>query len=343
MVDKIVSVIIPIYNAEDSLHRCMESILKQSYNTLEIILINDGSTDQSGKICDSYAKTDERIKVVHQKNNGPSHARNIGIQIASGHYIQFVDADDYIKQQMTETLVKSVTASDQLVICGYQTIYTYKHRQATKQYIPFIQGVYLTADFMMYFGELYKDVLIPSPCNKLYDAHLIQKQNIHFTEDINYGEDLLFNLDYIKVCQTVQIIPDQLYNYLIASNHSLSRNFNENFRENQQNLHEEVKRFLLERNAYTGKNKHFMNMMYANNTVSALHHLFHTNSTYTSKQRKKHIQTIIDNEHLRQRTNYFTNNLQARIIGKLIKYQLSNGIDYFFRMKRMIQYQKQRH
>jgi len=90
-----VSIIIPIYNAEDSLHNCIESILDQTYKDIEIIMINDGSTDHSKNICDHYAKLDQRIKVIHQENAGPSAARNRGIEQAVGNYIQFVDADQF--------------------------------------------------------------------------------------------------------------------------------------------------------------------------------------------------------------------------------------------------------
>jgi glycosyltransferase involved in cell wall biosynthesis len=97
---KIISVIVPVYNVEDFLPRCLDSILKQRFVDFELILVNDGSTDTSGKICDEYAKIDERIKVIHQKNGGLSNARNSGIDIASGTYISFIDSDDWINEDM---------------------------------------------------------------------------------------------------------------------------------------------------------------------------------------------------------------------------------------------------
>ncbi len=183
----IVSIIIPIYNAEDSLHNCIESILDQTYRQIELILVNDGSTDGSKDICDYYASLDWRLKVIHQQNAGPSSARNRGIESATGDYIQFVDADDYIKPLMTETLVQTMTENVQLVICGYQSI----HFTGLQKYIPTITGIYQKNDFMQHIGLFYKDILLPSPCNKLYSAALINHFQLRFPENIKENFVLL--------------------------------------------------------------------------------------------------------------------------------------------------------
>ncbi|MDE6946071.1 MAG: glycosyltransferase, partial [Anaeroplasmataceae bacterium] len=101
----IISVIVPIYNTEPYLNRCIDSIIKQTYRNLEIILVNDGSTDRSGEICDAYEKADNRVKVIHKRNGGLSSARNSGLEILNGKYIGFVDSDDYIAADMYETLL----------------------------------------------------------------------------------------------------------------------------------------------------------------------------------------------------------------------------------------------
>lgn len=104
MEDKLISIIVPVYKVEKYLSRCIDSIIKQTYSNLEIILVDDGSPDNSGKICDEYAKRDERIKVIHKLNGGLSDARNYGLDVATGDYIGFVDSDDYIKEDMFQTL-----------------------------------------------------------------------------------------------------------------------------------------------------------------------------------------------------------------------------------------------
>ena len=103
-----ISIIVPVYNVEKYLEKCIDSILNQSYQNLEIILIDDGSTDNSGSICDEYKKKDQRVQVIHQKNQGQSSARNAGLNIAKGSYIGFVDSDDWIEQNMYEKLYKNI-------------------------------------------------------------------------------------------------------------------------------------------------------------------------------------------------------------------------------------------
>lgn len=119
----VVSVIVPIYNAEKYLSKCIESILTQTYKKLEILLIDDGSSDKSGEICDRYAAADSRIKVVHRENKGVAYTRNEGLDMASGEYITFVDSDDYIHPCMYECMLKSMHKHNaQIVTCGYKRV-----------------------------------------------------------------------------------------------------------------------------------------------------------------------------------------------------------------------------
>ena len=117
MKDELVSIIIPVYNAEKYLEECLESVVNQTYHNLEIILIDDGSTDKSGKICDEYAQKDSRIKVIHKQNEGISQARNIGIEMAKGEYIQFVDSDDYVDLDLVETAYSLARKNEADIVC----------------------------------------------------------------------------------------------------------------------------------------------------------------------------------------------------------------------------------
>ena len=114
-----ISIIIPVYNVEKYLNKCLNSVIEQTYKNIEVILIDDGSTDNSGKICDEYAKNDIRIKIIHQQNGGVSTARNNGLEHATGKYITFVDSDDYIEKEMIETMAKKIMKKNaDIVICG---------------------------------------------------------------------------------------------------------------------------------------------------------------------------------------------------------------------------------
>lgn len=333
--NSVVSIIIPVYNAEESLHNCVESVLDQTYQHIEIIMVNDGSTDCSKDICEYYASMDQRIKVIHQQNAGPSAARNKGIEHATGDYIQFIDADDYMKPIMTEELVKAMSKNAQLVICGYQAIYG----TLLKKYMPSRTGVYKQSDFMQYIGELYKDILLPSPCNKLYDATLINQFQLRFLEHIKVGEDLLFNLAYIKICPAIRIIDSLLYNYVIQDDHSLSRAFNKNFFANQRMLHDQVKTFLQRESYYSKKNKYFLNVIYANSIINSLGNLFHQNSALTATEKKEQIREIIANVNLKQEVD-FNNSVQAKIIGQMIKMKSVHQIYLFFRLKMSSSFQR---
>ncbi len=122
----LISVVVPVYNVQDCLDYCLESVVNQTYKTLEIIIIDDGSTDSSGKICDEWSKKDKRIKVVHQENKGLAETRNVGILVATGKYISFIDSDDYIDCKMLEILYKVlVKTNSQISACDNRRINKY--------------------------------------------------------------------------------------------------------------------------------------------------------------------------------------------------------------------------
>ena len=124
---KKISIIVPIFNIEKYLSRCLDSILEQTYKNLEVILVDDGSVDNSGMIADKYARKDQRIKVIHQVNQGVSAARNTGIDLATGDYIGFVDGDDYIEPDMYEILMRIIEEQQvDIAHCGYQMVYPSK-------------------------------------------------------------------------------------------------------------------------------------------------------------------------------------------------------------------------
>ena len=124
MDEKLISVIVPVYNVERYLRQCIESITNQSYKNLQIILIDDGSKDNSGKICDEYAEKDKRVEVIHKENTGVSAARNTGLDNAKGEWITFVDADDWVEKNFCEILIKKATENESdCIACGYNKVY----------------------------------------------------------------------------------------------------------------------------------------------------------------------------------------------------------------------------
>lgn len=331
---KKVTIIVPIYNAEEYLDSCVSSIINQTYQNLEVLLINDGSTDRSRSICEAYAKLDDRIRVIHQKNSGPSAARNHGINMARGEYIQFIDADDSIDPNMTTKLVESMNKNVQLSMCGYKVMMMNGRSTRTQNISPNKQGTYPKNDFVKYFGEFFKGMLINSPCNKLYVSKILNELNVRFNEDIKIGEDLLFNLKYLEGCKNISIIDDSLYNYLTFNNdNSLTVGYKEHFLENQEMLFAKVREFLVENDVYN-YNKDFVEVMYTNSIVSCFVNLFHIDSNFTSKDIKEQINNIIYNLNVRENINYFMKgDVRKKVIGYLIKNESIYGIYWLFKLK----------
>lgn len=209
-----VSIIVPIYNAEKYLPRCIESILNQTYKNIELILINDGSRDQSGQICDLFAKRDARIIVVHKENSGVSDARNEGIKLSTGEYLQFVDSDDYLDYNMTEMLLDAVQRDESdIVFCGYKVI-NYKTGKSLSISYSHSETSFDFKGFLAIYADLNLKAYSNAPWNKIFKAYLIKKHQIFFNSELDLGEDLLFNIEAIKKCNRFSVISLCLYNYI---------------------------------------------------------------------------------------------------------------------------------
>lgn len=163
----LISTIIPVYNVEKYLARCLDSVVSQTYSNLEIVIIDDGSTDCSGEICDRYKEQDQRIRVVHQPNQGQAAARNQGMNVASGEYISFIDSDDWVERGYIETLYKSMSKSNSdIAICGYKRGMAGKYQSKGRKEIT---KVFQNEEVMEKF--LYRKIST-SVCDKLYKSYL---------------------------------------------------------------------------------------------------------------------------------------------------------------------------
>lgn len=213
-----VSIIVPVFNAEKYLEKCIESIVFQSYGDIEVLLVDDGSTDNSSKICEFYRLKDCRIKVFHQQNKGVSAARNCGLRNASGEYIMFVDSDDYLEADAVEKVVHAnENVNSEVVIFNYYKVGGIRKEKCdsvttglkTKE--QFIDECFQNLNTVYYY-KIY---------NKLYKRKVILDNKIFFPEDKSIGEDLRFNLDYFSVCLSFFMINNYLYNYRIDNNQSI--------------------------------------------------------------------------------------------------------------------------
>lgn len=204
---KKVSIIIPVYNVEDYLEECIKSLISQSYKNIEIILINDGSTDHSLEICNILKDNDNRIIVINQVNSGVSVARNVGLNRATGEYVLFVDSDDFVQKEFVQKMVSAIVDVD-IAICAYIENYkisTIAHKVVQNEIIiDNITAINMMLDRNYYGGYLW---------NKIFKKSIIEENNITFDTNIHMCEDLLFVSKYLCNCKNARIIPDLLYNY----------------------------------------------------------------------------------------------------------------------------------
>lgn len=210
----LISIIVPVYNVESYLPRCLESLVNQSYTNLQILLINDGSIDNSGEICENYKLKDKRIEVFHLENGGVSRARNIGYSKAKGEYIGFVDSDDWIDLTMYENLLNSLIENNaDMSVCDFY--YEYGSRTITHKEFSKSEKLLLNRD------DLYEIVLNPKyfggyVINKLFKKslfiELFGEEHI-FDEDIHYCEDLLLTCIYINKCTQAVFLTKPKYHY----------------------------------------------------------------------------------------------------------------------------------
>lgn len=225
-----ISIIVPVYNVEKYLIRCVESLKNQTLQNLEIILIDDGSTDHSGKICDKLQKEDQRIKVIHKQNEGQGIARNLGIEIAEGKYVAFVDSDDYIEEETYQYMLNQMKDCKADLGCfGYthdnsegNSIYQSK----IKDRIYFEEEV-KTEFVLHFFGDdpMEDDMRGVSACMSIYRLSLIKENKICFPSERKVlSEDTLFNLEFCRFAKTAVASSRIFYHYCLQQN-SFSRGY----------------------------------------------------------------------------------------------------------------------
>lgn len=209
-----VSVVVPVYNAEEYLNRCVDSLLKQTLKEIEIILVDDGSTDSSSQICDEYAKNNSNIKVLHLENGGPARARNKGIEIATGEYIGFADSDDYCHPEQFEKLYQNAKDNNSdIAMCSF---FVDSVKGLEPIIIPFKPLYNSNAEIKndvikCFYGEYVHG--LNSLCIKIFRMSLLNDNNIRMDETLRRAEDMWFVFDALKVSDVFSYINDNLYYY----------------------------------------------------------------------------------------------------------------------------------
>ncbi len=325
-----VSVIIPVYNAELSLEKCINSIQNQNYCNLEIILINDGSTDKSLDICNKKKKEDSRIVVIDIDNNGVSTARNQGIDVATGEYCCFVDSDDWIEEDHIYKMVCNIDNYDAVVVGYYRDWSSHSEKAYLSPLIMDFNKI--TVDC----SEFYINGFIHPCWNKMFRTHILKKYKIYFNKEIHISEDTLFCIEYFSHCHQIIVLPETTYHYW-NSDGSLSKKVYSDIFEIYMKVYHELDDLLIYGNCDENLKKIILN-----NTIwpqlynTILKTLLNDNLTKTQKK-------LILNE-----TNYFSdykeifefagsssNNFNEKIILYLMKNKYFKLLNVILRLKNL--------
>lgn len=225
--DSKVSVIIPVYNAQKYIEQCIKSVIRQTYNSIELIIIDDGSSDNSSKVISPLLSIDRRIKLIHQQNSGPSVARNRGITESTGEYLVFIDSDDVIEETYIEKLFNKISKEKlDLVCCGYIEQSKYgevklNHFWKQKEYLD--KNEFIEYVFNGVGGVLW---------GKIFRRDLIFEHNLRMNPKIHMSEDLIFVLEYSKCIKSIGVIDEYLYHYNRLNENSISSNITLSYLEN---------------------------------------------------------------------------------------------------------------
>lgn len=218
----VISIIVPVFNAANTLKRCINSILRQSFDDFELIIVNDGSEDESGLIISEYSVIDNRIRIIdYNPNKGVSFARNCGLAVSKGEYVMFADSDDYVDENWCRRLLETQKCMPNFnIICNVSKRYLNRTEDVSSE---------MNSRELDDYYELFSMGLSGFPVNKIYVNSIIKSNSISFRTDISIGEDVLFNVDYYKVSTNqYYYISDCLY-YYVQNNSSALNKYNENW------------------------------------------------------------------------------------------------------------------
>lgn len=329
MKSPLVSVIVPVYNAEKYLSTCLDSICNQTLRDLEIIVVNDGSTDASGKIAEEYMAKDDHIRIIHKRNGNPGATRNLGLEIVKGEYVGFIDGDDWIEKEMYETLLESaIENKSDLVVCGVSVDYTRDKRTIKQQYKAIENNPDKLLD--LYFNLTAKN-LFSYPVNKLYRTSFIRKYTLRFPEVLPY-EDLVFNLKYYMRISSISILPDLFYHYIRREEISAAGAYSTNHLE-ACGIAEDTFRFFFNVYNYNGiAVEKILRERKIKDYIAYTIGLYKKNSPLTRIERIKLLeQNVFDNHILEQNmVLYNPKGIYERLFYILLNYTTPVMTDYFY-------------
>ena len=256
-----VSVIVPVYNSAGTIDQCLNSVLNQNYTNYEIIIIDDGSTDSSGVICDKYCDKNDKVYVFHTENRGVSSARNLGIEKATGEYVLFIDSDDSIDKEYIEDLINLKNQYKEIdnIWCGFKTYSIDTTADESVSYV-YDKNSKISLVDRKNIMTLHEKWLDAGPYCKLYSRNILKKTNVRFPENLSLGEDLVFNFQYLdntngKIC----FLNKATYNYYLQSGNSLATKYYDNLFDIYKTINKVMERYIRKWDCDTEEFKKYYN------------------------------------------------------------------------------------
>lgn len=331
----IVSIIIPIYNVEKYICKCVDSIINQTYTDLEIILVDDGSPDSCPEICDEFGKKDKRIRVVHKENGGLSDARNVGLNIAKGDYIVFLDGDDYAEINMIEKALNVAKSSDSdIVQWGFYVDFVDENDELYKSIIH-------SQPHAIYDKEQFKHIKINQKFigdlgyawNKLYKTKLLKENELNFTKGLSLVEDIVFNSPALALSNRIAFLEEPLLHYMQRPRATLGTKFYKNYYELKSQASKAVKELLIEWEVGDSKIKSiisFMDFVVMKSTVRMLS----TAGDYNQEQKSRYIYKLLENTEVRMMLRHLkVDSLKDKIIQRLMQLKQTNLLLLVYKKK----------
>ena len=329
MSDQLISVVVPVYNAENTITRCVESIVNQTYKNIQLILVNDGSLDSSLDICRQLEKKYSNIIVIDKQNEGVSETRNKGIAASKGEFLIFIDSDDYIDSDMCEVMLNNLNRTGADVCMCAMTLH--KDDKIIVNEIKDCE-LYSKEEIARHLFDMYKTNYVNSPCNKLYKKELIKNL---FSREISLGEDLLFNLDYFMNCEKAVFINRGFYHYQFVNSDSLTKKYRTDNFEIATKLYEAVTKYGNDNNIRF-QQMNAVREVYLNSVFYSIQDLFYYCKD-TNKTKKQLLKSWVQNISVREMVSKINNApFQQKIIARMIRIRFLLGIRVFFGFKKFI-------
>ena len=296
-----VSIIVPVYNTEKNLSQCIESILAQTFSDFELLLVDDGSTDGSGAVCEAFAERDDRVQVIHQENAGASAARNHGLDLAQGEWVMFSDSDDYMDPILLERAYQAVIESGADLYIGGLVQETFKNGKMVSKVLltSKIKKDCTIKELLEEVGVAYPLIYIGSPVGKLYRRLCIEDGAVRFHDEISLMEDLLFNLNLLVNTNKVRTSDAVHYHYRKENAGSLTSRFCPQYYEMCGVVLDRMREIIRQAGCSKETNRRFEGMYFSALCGGIVNYYIHASQT-SAATRKEMIEKIAANPYVRQ-------------------------------------------